>query len=30
MGKPCLEFMGILLDSNKMEACLLVDKLTCI
>ena len=23
----CLEFMGILLDSNKMEARLLVDKL---
>ena len=26
----CLEFMGILLDSNKMEARLPVDKLTCI
>ena len=26
----CLEFMGILLDSNKMEARLQVDKLVCI
>ena len=27
-GCSCLEFMGILLDSNKMEACLPVDKLS--